>query len=214
MAFISTVPIDQAAGDVQAMYVQSQRDLGYVSNFAKVFSHRPHVMTAWRGLLASIRGSQDPRRYELATLAAARAMRSSYCMLAHGTRLHQQFYSSNQLQVIARDFAASDLSPADIAMMTFAEKIVRDAAAVTAADIQTLREHGFTDPDIFDIAAAAAARCFFSKLLDALGAEPDASYAQMEAGLRQALVVGRPISSTKDEQAHSDAGAGWPERQD
>ena len=206
MAFINAIPVDQATGDVQAMYAQSQRDLGYVSNFTKVFSHRPHVMAAWRGLLASIRSSQDPRRYELATLAAARALRNSYCMLAHGTRLRQQFYSSSQLQAIANDFTASDLSPADIAMMTFAEKIARDAAAITAADIQTLRGHGFTDPEIFDIAAAAAARCFFSKLLDALGAEPDANYAQMEADLRQTMMVGRSISSSEDEQVRSDAG--------
>ena len=91
-------------------------------------------------------------------------------------------------------------------MMTFAEKVARDAAAITAADVQTLREHGFTDPEIFDIAAAAAARCFFSKLLDALGAEPDANYAQVEADLRQALVVGRPISSSEDEQVRPGAG--------
>jgi hypothetical protein len=72
MAFIDTVPIDQAAGDVKAMYAQSERDLGYVPNFCKVFSHRPEVMSAWRGLLGSIRPSLDPRRYELVTLAAAR----------------------------------------------------------------------------------------------------------------------------------------------
>ena len=93
MTFINTIPVDQAAGDVRAMYEQSQRDLGYVSNFSKVFSHRPHVMAAWRTLLASIRSSLDPRRYELVTLAAARALRSSYCMLAHGTVLRQHFYS-------------------------------------------------------------------------------------------------------------------------
>jgi len=206
MAFINEIPVDQATGYVRAMYAQSQRDLGYVSNFAKVFSHRPHVMAAWRGLLASIRGSQDPRRYELATLAAARALRNSYCMLAHGTRLRQQFYSSPQLQAIANDFTVSDLSPADIALMTFAEKVARDAAAITAADVHALREQGFTDPEIFDIAAAAAARCFFSKLLDALGTEPDANYAQLEPDLRQALVVGRPISCSEDEQLRSGTG--------
>ena len=204
MAFIDTIPVDQAVGDVQAMYAQSQRDFGYVPNFAKVFSHRPQVMAAWRGLVASVRGSQDPRRYELATFAAARALRNSYCVLAHGAKLHQQFYSASQVQAIAHDFTAADLSPADVAMMAFAEKVARDAAAITAADVQTLREHGCADAEIFDIAAAAAARCFFSKLLDALGAEPDANYAQMEPDLLQTLVVGRSISAVDDERVRPD----------
>ena len=45
-------------------------------------------------------------------------------------------------------------------MMTFAERVARDTTAITDAEVQSLREHGFTDAQIFDIAAAAAARCF------------------------------------------------------
>jgi hypothetical protein len=67
--------------------------------------------------------------------------------------------------------------------------------------VQALRDQGFTDTEIFDVAAAAAARCFFSKLLDALGAEPDAAFLQMEEDLRRRLTVGRAISSTADERA-------------
>jgi len=46
-----------------------------------------------------------------------------------------------------------------------------------------------------DVVLAAAARCFFSKTLDALGVLPDASYAELEPELREVLVVGRPIAS-------------------
>ena len=45
-----------------------------------------------------------------------------------------------------------------------------------------------------DVILAAAARCFFSKTLDALGVRPDRGYRSLEPGLRQALVVGRPIA--------------------
>ena len=45
-----------------------------------------------------------------------------------------------------------------------------------------------------DVVLAATARCFFSKTLNALGVLPDASYAELDAGLREALVVGRPIA--------------------
>jgi hypothetical protein len=58
-----------------------------------------------------------------------------------------------------------------------------------------LRELGLSDGEIFEIVAAAAARCFFSKTLDALGVQPDAGYAELEPELRGALVVGRPIAA-------------------
>lgn len=57
-----------------------------------------------------------------------------------------------------------------------------------------LRDLGLDDGEVFDVAATAAARCFFSKTLDAVGTEPDASYGAFGDELRQALTVGRPIS--------------------
>ena len=52
--------------------------------------------------------------------------------------------------------------------MRFAEKLSTDAAAMTDADSQSLRDHGFTDRQIVDIALAAGARNFFSRTLQAL----------------------------------------------
>jgi hypothetical protein len=47
-----------------------------------------------------------------------------------------------------------------------------------------------------DVILAAAVRCFFSKTLDALGVQPDSSYGELAPGLREALVVGRPIAGS------------------
>jgi uncharacterized peroxidase-related enzyme len=194
MAFVHTVPVDRASGDVHAMYARIEAAVGYVPNYAKLFSHRPQVMATWAAFLASIRGNMDPRRYELVTLAAARALQCSYCMLAHGAVLRRDFYSAEQLIEITRDSAASDLTPAEVAMMAFVDKLTRDATAITRADVQGLLDRGFTDAEIFDITAAASARCFFSKLLDALGAEADGAYDFLEDPLKQLLTPGRPMS--------------------
>jgi uncharacterized peroxidase-related enzyme len=200
MAFITSIPVAQASGDVRTMYEKTQAAHGYVPNYAKVFSHRPQVLAAWSGLLASIRANLDPRRYELITLAAARAMRHSYCMLAHSSVLRREVYSAEQLAAIAKNPATAGLAPADVAMMAFAESVVRDASAITEADVRALREHGFTDAQIFDIAATAAARCFLSKLTDALGAEPDAEFAELEDDLKRQLTPGRAISQQPPER--------------
>jgi hypothetical protein len=55
------------------------------------------------------------------------------------------------------------------------------------------RDYGLSDEEIFDVVLAAAARCFFSKTLDATGTAPDAAFAQLPPPLRDALTVGRPI---------------------
>ena len=87
MAFIHTIPPADAEGRVRELYQQAQDRFGYVPNWTQAFSLRPGVLDGWTGLLRSIQSSLSVRSYELATLAAARALRSSYCALAHGSVL-------------------------------------------------------------------------------------------------------------------------------
>lgn len=194
MTYIRTIAPEQAEGKVRALYDQVSQQLGHVPNWALAFSLRPEVRDGWNALLTSIRPNLSLRTYELATLAAARALRSSYCALAHGKVLAEQVFDPATVAAIAADSNDTRLTDAERAMMAFVEKLVIAADRIGAADVDRLREHGYTDENIFDIAAAAAARCFFSKLLDALGVRPDAHFQRMDAGLRQALVRGRPIA--------------------
>lgn len=194
MAFIATVLPHEADGDVRAMYERQQGKYGFVPNYAKVFSPRPEIMALWANLLAGIRRHIEPRRFELATSAAAHAMRNSYCSLAHGKAL-TKFLPADDVRAIFADPERTAPAPADAAVIAFARKIALDAASVTAADVEELRRHGFNDAEIFDVAAAAAARAFFAKLLDALGAHPDSAFLEMDDSLRSALATGRPIDT-------------------
>ncbi len=95
---------------------------------------------------------------------------------------------------IARDYRDAGLEDIDVAVMGLAERVVDDATSIGQADLQPLRDLGLTETDIMDVVLAAAARCFFSKTLDALGVRPDASYRQLSPELQEVLVVGRPIA--------------------
>jgi uncharacterized peroxidase-related enzyme len=152
------------------------------------------VYAAWRQLNGAIKAGMDERRYELATIAAARRLRSSYCMLAHGRILANRFMDAEALRTIVSGGESDALDPVDVAVMDVADKVAADATSVTRADIDRLRGLGLSDADILDVVAAAAARCFFSTVLDALGVEPDAAFNALEPGLRDALTVGRPIA--------------------
>ena len=195
MAYIREITPETASADAREILDENARAMGYVPNYAKVFAHRPAVAVAWRGLISAIRANMAARRYELVTLAAASRLRSSYCMLAHGSVLTNRFLEPDALRAIVADHRSSGLDEVDIAVMDLAEKVADDATSVTQADIDRLRELGLTDPEILDVVLAAAARCFFSKVLDGVGARPDREYEdKLEPELREALTVGRPIS--------------------
>jgi uncharacterized peroxidase-related enzyme len=195
MTYIETVPPDEATGSVAEVYETARANHGLLPNFAQAFSLRPHVYAAWLGLNNAIKSEADLRRYELATLAAARRLRSSYCMLAHGSILADRFLEPGTVAAIAADPHSAGLDEADIAVMDLADKVAADATTVTEADMARLRDVGLSDAEILDVVLAAAARCFFSKVLDGLGVDPDREYQAMEAGLRDALTVGRPIAT-------------------
>jgi uncharacterized peroxidase-related enzyme len=193
MAFIELVSDQDAPAEVRKLFDDARRERGYVPNYLRLFAHRPAVYDAWRGLLGSITENIDARRYELATVAAARQMRSTYCTLAHGKVLLDRFLDAEQLRDTLLDHRAANLDEVDVAVMDLAEKVADDATAVIPADIEGLRELGLTDEEIFDVVLVAAVRAFYSKTLDALCIEADALYNELEPALRQTLTVGRPI---------------------
>ncbi len=163
------------------------------TNFERAFEGHPDVYAAWRQLNGSIKEGMDVRRYELATLAAAQALGSSYCSLAHGKILATEF--GEPVEAIVRDRRNAGLSDVDIAVMDLAEKVARAPGAISAADLDELRNLGLSDKDVMDVVLAASARCFFSTALDALLVQPDAAFDELDAGMLDVLVVGRPIAA-------------------
>lgn len=87
--------------------------------------------------------------------------------------LRSKFFTSEQVEAIVRDFHSAGLPAKDVAMLDFAVKLTDHAYKITPRDVDGLRN-------------------FISKLVDALGAEPDPSVHELDAGLRTALdVAGR-----------------------
>ena len=194
MTFIETVPEAGAPEPVVQLYEADRDAQGRVPNYTRAFSLHPDLYDAWQQLNGAVKQDMDLRRYELATLAAARRLRSTYCALAHGSVLASRFMPEEQLLDIVADHRHAGLDEVDVAVMDLAEKVAGDATLVSQEDVDRLRSLGLSDRDILDIVAAAAMRCFFSKTLDALGAEPDPRFEELDPPLRRALTVGRPFA--------------------
>lgn len=177
--YVRTPSPEEADGAVKAMYDAAEASEGYLPNQVRLFSLNPAARAAWRQLVESINAGMDHRRYELVTLAAAATVRCRYCVSAHAAVvMESDYFDRAEVEEIARDFRSADsLDARDKEIMVFAEKVALDANRVAPEDIDHLRAHGLSDREIFDVTLAAAARVFYSKVLQAMDAEPDEALA-------------------------------------
>ncbi|KZE89968.1 carboxymuconolactone decarboxylase family protein [Microbacterium sp. TNHR37B] len=169
---------------------------GFVFSHTRAMAVNPEALAAFEALIHAIVPSIGVRTYELATLAAARAVGSPHCLLAHGRKaLRAGALTEDQLESIARRGDHPDLSDADRAVMTYARRLSVDPTTMTDADTQALRDEGFDDRQIVDITLAAAARNYFSRALRALAVPVETELAGLSPRLRDALASVAPDAS-------------------
>ncbi len=160
---------EEASGHVAEMYRKDLELDGLVYSHTRALAVNPEAHEAFEALIRAIVPSIGVRTFELATLAAARGIQSRHCLLAHGMKtLRAGVTDEAGLTQIATDYRDAGLSDADVAVMAYAERLSTDAASMTDADSQALRDVGYTDRQIVDITLAAAARNFASRTFQAL----------------------------------------------
>lgn len=183
MSIVKTVPEAEATGLVAELYAEDIEDLGYVPSHSRVMALNPEAVRGFEQLVRAIAIPMGKRRYELVTLAAAEAIGSQACLLAH-SRKTLSILDAEQITRILRDYREAGLTDAEVAMMDYAARLSSDSSSMTDADSQRLRDAGFSDREIVDITLAAAARNFYSRSLHALAVEVD-----VPPGLDDAIVA-------------------------
>ncbi len=147
---IAPIPEDEATGVVAEFYADDRKHIGYVAPVhACAMALNPEALVAFEELTRAIARGMGMRRYELVTLAAAKACKSQHCRLAHG-RKSLGYIDPDELLAIARDHHDAGLSDAEVAMMDFAEKISTDSVgdhgcrqpAVARPRLQRPRDRG------------------------------------------------------------------------
>lgn len=192
--FIEAQPESAADGALAEWYDSQRRRWGFLPDYAGCFSTRPDVAKAWTQLNAAVVGGMDRRRFEIVTIAAARALRSTYCTVAHTSFLRDVCGDGDTARGLALAPDGSALSEEDAAVYAFASKVARDASAIERADVDALKALGLTDADVADIVLATAARAFFATVLDGLGAQLDPeTAATFDDDVLAGMIVGRPV---------------------
>jgi uncharacterized peroxidase-related enzyme len=185
---------------VRNWYEEQTARWGYLPNYAAAFASRPDVAQAWTALNVAVRDGMNRRRFELATIAAARALRSTYCAAAHSKFLRDACGDEATMLSLAADPDGGSLDAIDRAVVAFARTLARDAAAISEHDVEALRTVGLSDNDIADVVFAVAARCFFATVLDGVGVNADHQLgAAFDPRVAEQLSVGRPIAAIDPE---------------
>jgi uncharacterized peroxidase-related enzyme len=191
--FIDPIDPDSAQGLTAEIYRSEIEGRGFLPEFVQTFSHHPEAYKAWQTLITVLYGGMDRRRCELATLAAARTMKSTGCTVAHGKTLRDRFFTADEVVQIMKDHHRAGLDEVDVAVIDFAEKAARDSTSITQGDVDHLKSYGLTDREIFDVTFAVAARAFLTTLIESLGTSAEQPWVDdLEPELLEVLTVGRP----------------------
>ena len=93
---------------------------------------------------------------EMIAVAVSALNHCHYCLVAHGAAVRQLSGDPAFGEQIATNWRVAELSEKQVAMLEFAEKLTESPAKIVDADRQALRNAGFSDRDIWDIASTAA----------------------------------------------------------
>jgi uncharacterized peroxidase-related enzyme len=181
--------------EAQSMFEEDIAELGYVMNVSRLWAYQPAAMAGLFGLIGQI-NSAEPlplRQRAILVTACASALGDSYCALAWGKKLADASDAPTAAGVVG-GVDSHGLGVADRALARWARAVVRRPSGTTEADVQQLREAGFSDSQIFTITAFVALRLAFSTVNDSLGLRPDAGLRiTVPAPVREAITYGRPI---------------------
>jgi len=145
--------------DIRERILAVQEKSGFVPNVFLALSHRPdefRAFFAYHDALMEKESGLTKGEREMIVVATSGLNECIYCVVAHGAILRIREKNPLIADQLATNYRKSDISDRQLAMLDFAVKVSRQAQKVEQADFEILRQHGFTDEDIWDIGAIAA----------------------------------------------------------
>jgi len=184
---------------VRRLFDEDLEGQGYVSNVSRLWAHLPSALHGLSELMgqATRAGALSFAQRAVLVTAAASALGDSYCSLAWGQKLADATSPDAAAAVIGG--AEEGLGRTEQALAHWARLVAREPNAISAGDVQALRDVGFDDSQIFAITVYVALRLAFSTTNDALGAAPDRELRETVPGaVRSAVSYGRGVDAPDD----------------
>jgi uncharacterized peroxidase-related enzyme len=176
---ISRFPVPALAAlpdDVREKILAIQEKTGFVPNVFLAFAHRPdefRAFFAYHDALLLRESGLTKGDKEMIIVATSGANHCLYCVVAHGALL--RIYEKNPLVAdqVALNHKKAEITPRQRAMLDFAMKVALESHAVGDTDFAALREHGFSDDDIWDIAGITALFALSNRMANVTSMRPN-----------------------------------------
>jgi uncharacterized peroxidase-related enzyme len=151
--------LDSLPEDVRARILKVQQKSGFIPNVFLLLARRPdefRAFMAYHDALMDKEGGLTKAEREMIVVATSSLNQCQYCIIAHGAILRIRARNPLIADQIAGNYRKADITPRERALLDFAMKVSRRAETVDEADIAPLRDFGFSEEDIWDVAAIAA----------------------------------------------------------
>jgi uncharacterized peroxidase-related enzyme len=174
--------IDKLPEDIRTRILAVQEKSGFVPNVFLTLAYRPDEFRAFfayhDALMEKDSGLTKAER-EMIVVATSAANQCHYCVIAHGAILRIRAKNPVIADQIAVNYRKADISPRQRAMLDFAMKVSQEANTVSEADFAEVAGHGFSDDDIWDIAAIAAFFALSNRLANVTAMRPNDEFYMM-----------------------------------
>ncbi len=182
---ISRFPVpalNELPDDIRARILAVQEKSGFVPNVFLTLAHRPdefRAFFAYHDALMDKPGNLTKAEREMIVVATSAANQCQYCVVAHGAILRIRAKNPLIADQIATNYRKADITPRQRAMLDFGMKVSARAQEVGDNDMAALHSHGFTDDDIWDIAAIAAFFGLSNRMANVTSMRPNAEFYAM-----------------------------------
>jgi uncharacterized peroxidase-related enzyme len=168
--------------DIRDIYEANRAKVGFVPNVFRAYARRPEhfrAFMAYHDVLMKSPGGLSRAEREAIVVAVSAENRCQYCMTAHGAALRILGKDPILAEQIANNWRTADLSPRWRAMLEFASRVNEPGFAATDAEIGTMHDAGFTDDEVWDVAAIAAFFGFSNRMAGLMDMRPNAEFYAM-----------------------------------
>ena len=170
---------DELPEEVLELWRPSLEKLGFVPNVLRLFALRPSHLLAWNGhyeeAMKGDSGLTKAEREMIAVVVSV-ANRCRYCTVAHSAALRKLTKDPALADAIAADHRQAPLEPRTRAMLDYALKLTARPAEMEEADVQALREAGWRDEDVMDIAEVTGLFNASNRMASGLGWVPNPEF--------------------------------------
>src|SRR3954465_5928486 len=162
MHTVSRFPVPELAAppeDIRSRIVAVHEKAGFIPNVFLAWAHRPdefRAFFAYHDALLEKEGGLSKAEREMIVVATSAVNHCHYCVIAHGAILRIRAKQPLVADQVAINYLNADLTPRQRAMLDFAVKVAERSHEVADADFATLRGHGLSEEDIWDIGSIAA----------------------------------------------------------